>query len=268
MKSGSAIIVLPRWRSGWTIKQHDRIVNMLKQELILRNPLRHFGFETEDIIPLGGFGAVLAPAGEGKTALLVQLALNAMLRNRNVLHVSLSDPVNKVTLWYGELFSHLASQHKGAHISQLWDSVLQHRFIMTFRVESFSVPKLEERMNDLTEQGIFEPDMMIIDGLHCDATMRTALEALKAKAKNKMYVWFAVHTRHDEKPGPDGLSPAFAPVADLFDLVLKLRTIQADVRISLLKGAVAADPGRVLLLDPSTMLIKDQSLPGSADASR
>ena len=81
-------------------------------------------------------------------------------------------PVNKVTLWYGELFHHLASQYEAAQVKKLWDSVLPHRFIMTFRVESFTVPKLEERLNDLTEQGIFKPEMMIIDGLHCEETLR------------------------------------------------------------------------------------------------
>ncbi|MBU2252567.1 MAG: AAA family ATPase, partial [Proteobacteria bacterium] len=120
---------------------------MLKQDLILRNPLQHLGFETEDILPGGGFGAVLAPAGVGKTALLVQLALNGMLRNRNVLHISLDDPVNKVTRWYNELFGHLADRCEATQINRLWESVLPHRFIMTFRIESFSVPKLEERLN-------------------------------------------------------------------------------------------------------------------------
>ena len=83
---------------------------MLIEELILRNPLRQLGFETEEILPVGGFGAVLAHAGVGKTALLVQLAINSMLRNRKVLHISLNDPVNKVNLWYNELFHHLAGR--------------------------------------------------------------------------------------------------------------------------------------------------------------
>jgi hypothetical protein len=233
---------------------------MLKKELILRNPLRHLGFETEDILPAGGFGAVLAYAGVGKTALLVQMALNGMLRNRHVLHISLNDPVNKVTLWYGELFNHLASQYEGAQIKHLWDSVLPYRFIMTFRVESFSVPKLEERLNDLTEQGIFRPEMMIIDGLHCDASHRPSLLALKSLAgRNGMYVWFTAHTHRHEKPGQDGLPAYFEPVADLFDLVLELQTDHADIHIKPLKGAVSTTPVAALLLDPSTMLIKDRS---------
>lgn len=233
---------------------------MLKKELIQRHPMKQLGFEKEDILPVGGFGAVLAHAGVGKTALLVQLAMNAMLRGKNVLHVSLNDPVNKVTLWYGELFQILASQHEAGEIKQLWDSVLPHRFIMTFRVESFSVPKLEERINDLTEQGIFSPEMMIVDGLHFDGSQRADLTALKAlAARYGMHAWFTVHTHRHEKPGSDGLPINFSPLLDLFDLVLELQPEHANVHIRLLKGVSFPAESSELLLDPSTMLIKDPS---------
>ncbi len=64
---------------------------MLKKELILQNPLRFLENETGDILLEGGFGAVLARAGVGKTAILVQLALNTILKGKNVLHISLDD---------------------------------------------------------------------------------------------------------------------------------------------------------------------------------
>ncbi|MCE5265904.1 MAG: AAA family ATPase [Deltaproteobacteria bacterium] len=233
---------------------------MLKQELILRNPLRQLGFETEDILPTGGFGAVIAPAGVGKTALLVQLAINGMLRNRNVLHVSLNDPVNKVNLWYSELFHDLAGKDEDKQIARLWESVLPHRFIMTFRVESFTVPKLEERLSDLTEQGIFTPAMMIIDGLHVEGALRPELDRLKALAvRNGIHVWFTVHTHRHDLPGADGLPVPFSAVADVFDLVLGLEPEHADIHIKLLRSREAFPPGSGLLLDPSTMLIKDPS---------
>lgn len=244
--------------AGRILNLKDRETDMLKQDLILRNPLRLLGFETEDILPAGGLGAVLAHAGVGKTALLVQMALNGMLRNRNVLHVSLNDPVSKVTLWYRELFEHLADRYETGRINRLWESVLPHRFIMTFRVETFSVPKLEERLHDLTEPGIFSPEIMIIDGLHCDATMQNDLAALKNLAgKNGMRVWLTVHTHRHESPGEDGLPASFSPVAGLFDLVLELRPERADVHIKMLRGTANA-AGSDLLLDPSTMLIKDR----------
>ncbi|MHB8769648.1 MAG: cytoplasmic protein [Syntrophales bacterium] len=259
MKSAASPMYI-RSSVGRVIKLKDRNIDMLKQELILRNPLRYLGFEGEDVLAPGQFGAVLAHAGVGKTALLVQLALNGMLRSRNILHVSLIDPVQKVNLWYGELFHHLADRYEAPQIKKLWDSILPHRFIMTFRVDSFSVPKLEERLNDLTEQGIFKPEMMIIDGLHCDASLRPAMEALKSlAAKNGLPVWFTVHTHRHEQPGGDGLPGSFSPLADLFDLVLELRTEHADIHITPLKGAVTGAPTAAdLLLDPSTMLIKDR----------
>ncbi|MFH2120945.1 MAG: AAA family ATPase [Pseudomonadota bacterium] len=234
---------------------------MLKNDLILRNPLRQLGFETEDILPAGALGAVLAHAGVGKTALLVQMALNGMLRSRNVLHISLNDPVNKVNLWYHELFQHLAGRYEGAQVSSLWESVLPHRFIMTFRVETFTVPKLEERLSDLTEQGIFSPTMMIIDGLYFDESRRSDLNDLKAIAvKNGIHIWFTVHTHRHESLGLDGLPESFSAVAGLFDLVLELQPERADVHIKLLRGKGSNPAGSALLLDPSTMLIKDKEL--------
>lgn len=257
MRSGASILYIPR-SAGRSRKLKDRNIDMLKQELLLHNPLRHLGFETEEILRAGGFGAVLAHAGVGKTALLVQFALNAMLRGRNVLHISLLDPVNKVTLWYGELFNHLASRFEGAQTGTLWDRALPHRFIMTFREDSFTVPKLEERLNDITEQGIFKPEMIIVDGFHFDPPLRQDLEDLKALAgKNGMHVWFTVHTHRQEKPHADGLPPSFLPLADLFDLILELQPEQANVHIRLIKGAATTPPAAELLLDPSTMLIKN-----------
>jgi hypothetical protein len=257
MKSGDSGNTSPR-SIGRIIPFKHRKHAMLKQELILRNPLRQLGFETEDILPAGGFGAVLAHAGVGKTALLVQLAINGMLRNQNVLHISLNDPVNKVNLWYSELFHHLAGRDEGKQISRLWESVLPNRFIMTFRVESFTVPKLEERLSDLTVQGIFSPSMMIIDGLHFDQSIRGDLNDLKTlAAKNGIRIWFTVHTHRHQSPGADGLPISFSAVAALFDLVMELQPEHADIHIKLLRGGESTPAGAALLLDPSTMLIKD-----------
>ncbi len=60
----------------------ERNIRMLKNELILKNPLRRMGYESDDILNKGQFGAVMARAGVGKTAFLVQLALNCILREK------------------------------------------------------------------------------------------------------------------------------------------------------------------------------------------
>ena len=230
---------------------------MLKKDLILRNPLRLMGQETEDIIPVGGFGGVLARAGVGKTALMVQLALNSLLRGQNVLHISLNDPVDKVTLWYQEVFHRLAQQYNVSEINQLWDTILPHRFIMTFKIEGFSVPKFEERLTDLTEQNIFIPDVVLIDGLPFDEAARGSLGELKQLIqKYAMRLWMSVKTHRHETPGPDGIPPQLLNVDDLFDVIIQLQPEGKEIYIQALKGGATPDEAPELRLDPATMLIK------------
>ena len=233
---------------------------MLKKDLILKNPLSLLGYETEDIIHEGELGAVFSRAGVGKTAFLVQLAINSMLRSKNVLHISLNDPVNKVDLWYKELFYNLAEQCSPAEIKQLWEDMLPHRFIMTFRVEGFSIPRLEERITDLTEQNIFHPRMIIIDGFRFDESARKPLTDLKKLAeKHGFNVWFTVTTHRDEEPEPNGIPISFSHVEELFDAALNLRPEGTETHIKILKGISAPSDHPSLLLDSSTMLVKDKN---------
>jgi len=230
---------------------------MLKKDLITRHPLGLQGDET-DIISKGEFGAVLSRAGVGKTAFLVQLAINTMLRNRNVLHISMNDPVDKITLWYKELFHHLAQRHAVEEASQLWESLLPHRFIMTFRVAGFSVPRLRERLADLTGQDIFHPDMVIIDGLTFNESARECLADLKSLAgEQSFHAWFSVHTHRDEETPQDGIPSRLMDVEDLFDIALQLQPSGTDIHIKPLKGPSKMISGLThLTLDASSMLIK------------
>jgi hypothetical protein len=236
----------------------NRSIAMLKKDLILRNPLRQMGYENDDILPEGGFGAVLARAGVGKTALLVQLALNTMLRGKKVLHVSLLDQVNKVDLWYRELFRRLAVQYQIGQIRTLWEDMLPLRFIMTFKVEGFSVPRLQERLNDIMEQSIFRPDMIIIDGLIYDDTSKPALALLKEMVeKLGLRAWFTVNIHRHVQEDMDGLPKPLLPADELFDVALLLVTEGNEMHIRDLKTGNIPYPRPVLILDPATMLIKE-----------
>jgi len=230
---------------------------MIKKEIIERNPLLNLGFEQEYILPDGGLGAVLAHAGVGKTALLVQTALHAMMHEQPVLHVSLNDAVSKVDLWYRELFNDMASKYDSAEIAEYGENMLHYRFIMTFRVEGFTVPKLEERLADLMQQNIFKPHTVILDGLKFDESGRGLLVELKEMAgKYAMRVWCTVHTHRHEPPKEGGLPLSFLHVADLFDVLVQLSSRGPEVYITALKGQSPDSRPKTLLLDPATMLIK------------
>ena len=238
----------------------ERNISMLKNELILKQPLRRLGFESDDILKKGEFGVVMARAGVGKTAFLVQLALNSMLREKNVLHISLNDPVKKVSLWYREVFNRIATQYAIHQSAQLWDAIQPHRFIMTFRVEGFSVPKLEERLTDLIEQDIFKPQAMIIDGLPFDDATIQDLSDLKSLAiRQQMHVWFTARTHRHEEPGPNGTPMQLIAVTDLFEVAIQLVPVGKQIQIKAFKGPGSRGDQPDLMLDPATMLIQDQT---------
>lgn len=243
---------------GIVIYLKDRNLKMLKENIILESPLksivdRLFERDTE-----GSFSAVMSRAGVGKTAFLVQLALNVMMRDKNVLHVSLNDPVKKVTFRYRELFDNLVTPNTGENINELWQSILFRRFIMTFRKTSFSVPKFKERLTDLTAQEIFTPDLLIIDGLTFDETVREKLTALAELARKNVFpIWFSVTThRHEEKDAATGMPLSFSWVEDLFDLALTLKPEGAVIKIKPLKGMEKYSETTSVILDASSMLIK------------
>lgn len=230
---------------------------MLIQKLIQQNPLRLMGKNIEDLPVEGGFSAVLARAGVGKTAFLVQLALNNLLRDINVLHISLHDPVNKVSLWYKEVFQHLTKSYDPKEVNQVWETILPKRFIMTFKVEGFSVPRLEERLTDLKEQNIFSPQIVFVDGLPFKDNIRKTLSEFKVLAKNhSLHVWFTVVTHRHEQPGPNNMPTQLSAVEDLFDVAIQLQPIDKEIHVKPIKGGPTDSDRPVLLLDPSTMLVK------------
>jgi hypothetical protein len=130
---------------------------------------------------------------------------------------------------------------------------------MTFRAEGFSVPKLEERMTDLVEQKIFMPRMLIVDGLSFDEPLRDALAGLKHFARlNGLSVWFTIRTHRHEDPGPGGIPKQLADVEDLFDLALQLVPVGEEIHVKVAKGLTLPAEHAHLVLDPSTMLVKDR----------
>ena len=226
--------------------------NILK----LENPLKMLGFKKDEIISKGEFGAVLARAGIGKTSLIVQLAIFAMTQGKKVLHISLDEPVNKVNVWYQEMFNNLAKKNNIEHASSAWDKIVMNRFIMTLQLDGFSIARLEERLSDLSEQDIFTPETVIIDGFPFENAEKQTIEELKAFAtKNNINVWFTVKTHRHEAPDTNGLPIQLTDVADLFEAAIQILPEDEKINLKVLIGE--SDNAEQLYVDPETMLISN-----------
>lgn len=229
---------------------------MGKKDLIQSNPLRVLGLDNKAEEGTQNLGLVMARAGLGKTAILVQIALDSMMRGNKVLHVSIGETIEKARDRYDEIFSLLAG---GTTDEELYE-VAQNRMIMTFKENVFSRGVLEERLKDLIQQDIFKPNCMIIDGYDFDGNGRQAMEELKQLMADLgiSVIWFsAVSHRNDKRVSADGVPAPCHTIDDLFEVVLLINPEDELMKLDILKcGYCEVEPGTTLLLDPSSMLIK------------
>ncbi|MDF1552757.1 MAG: AAA family ATPase [Deferrisomatales bacterium] len=227
---------------------------MLKNEMVAKNPLRALDQSSDGGLVPGQLGLVAARAGTGKTAFLIQVALDSLFRGNPVLHLSVGETVSHVQAWYREMFRDLAEGYDLEKAKEVWEEVELNRFIMTFRVETFSVAKLEERLTDLVEQDIFQPRVVLVDKLDLSAAnVREDLEALAAFARAKgLKIWVSARTHRG-----DGEVASFVdPVKDLFQVAVALDP-QPDATIALrmLKNPSGNAGTASLTLDPRTLLL-------------
>src|SRR5512140_2172131 len=88
---------------------------MYRKEVNERSPMRVFEKSMHGGLGQGNVGVVASAPGVGKTPLLVQIALDDLLRDRRVLHITHEHSVDHVRTHYSELFHDLCT------LSQLSD---------------------------------------------------------------------------------------------------------------------------------------------------
>lgn len=220
----------------------------------VKNPLRAIGFDTKKEAGLQSMGLVISRAGLGKTAILVQFALDCMMNNSNVLHISIGEGVEKTRSWYDDIVKLLEVDSVDVPV------LMSKRMIMTFKESNFRKAVLAERIEDLVQQEIFKPECLVIDGFDFENASREVLNELRTfaiEAGIKMMWFSAVNHREDTRLSINGIPAPCHEFDDLFETALLIKPEGEEMFLKILKcEACAVDPGTVLTLDPSTMLIQ------------
>ncbi len=234
---------------------------MLKKDLVEKNPLRVFHQDSNGNAVTKRTALLMARAGLGKTAILVQIALDSILRGNQVLHVSIGQSLEKTRVWYDDIFKDIAAGAKLEKSFEISDDIVRNRMIMTFNESDFSCPKLEERLNDLVYQNIFRPNCLVIDGVDFSTIDPAMLGEIRDLAESmELQVWFSsVCHRNDDRTSANGVPAPCHEVDEYFDTVLLLHSEADDNDLSLnvLKDTTnCVETGKVMNLDPVTNLIK------------
>jgi hypothetical protein len=225
------------------------------EPLVKQNPLRVLKLTGND----KKMGLVMARAGLGKTALLVQIALDSILRGKRVLHISIGESLDKTKLWYDDMLQVILRECPVARPHELISMVGQHRMIMTFKVGAFDRARLEERLHDLIQQNIFTPDCVVIDGFDFNAADHSILADIKNLMDGlRLQTWFsATSHRDDQRVSPSGVPAPCHELDDLFETVVLLKSLPDHIQLEILRdGCRKAEGSSHLCLDPATMMVK------------
>lgn len=261
---------------------------MYRKEVNERSPLRVFERSMHGGLGRGNVGVIVARAGVGKTAMLVQIALDDLLHKKCVLHISHEHPVDRVRAHYDELFHDLAISHALSRAASIHIEVERNRLIyshltpehndppMSARGGTSSIAKIEQTVSFAHDVAQFRPHTLIIDGFDFEHATRDAVEALRKLAKRlDVEMWLSAKTaEYATQEPPQSASPKSTPgeVRRFFDqlsVIVLLRPDGDTVRLSLLKEHDNPDLESLhLRLDPTTMRVVDDDMGSDAPRMR
>ncbi len=203
---------------------------MYRKEVNQRSPLRILERSTKRGLGPGNLGVVMAGAGVGKTAFLVQIGLDDAMRERNVLHIALGQKLEHVQSWYDALFDDLAELNALDNREQVRALVNTHRLIQAYPDSELPHERLE-----------FKPSAILIDDFDWKSgkiVQRAAeLGALKIIAKRlKAELWITAQTYRAATPQhPTELMAPCETYDDLIELAVFLEPKGRDISVRLLK---------------------------------
>src|ERR1700750_1932333 len=105
---------------------------MYAKEVNEHSPLRILEKSIHGGLGKGNLGVVMARAGVGKTACLVQIGLDDLMRGKHVLHVALGQDLEHVQSWYDALFDDIAARSGLDDREGVRAQIVKHRVIKTF----------------------------------------------------------------------------------------------------------------------------------------
>src|ERR1700679_2485203 len=178
---------------------------MYRKEVNERSPMRVFEKSIHGGLGRGNVGLVVSKHGVGKTPVLVQIALDDLLRDRRVLHISHEHAVDHVRAYYDEIFHDLAAVSKLANVDAEKLDVERHRLIFSLMTQalqnppslrggSSSMAKILETVAFARDVAHFVPDVIVIDQFDFAHAAPNAVTALRALAKeSNVELWLSAN---------------------------------------------------------------------------
>ncbi len=226
----------------------------------IRSPLRIFEKATDGGLGAGNMGVVLSRNGVGKTAFLVGLAVDALLRGRKVLHISTQESVEHLRAFYFEIFQLICDRQQLDNRLERRLDLERNRHILVYNPETFSLDKLRQSAEFLRENAHFSPDVVIMDGTprfeHSEDWEIEGVRGLAGEWDAEIWTSSRLH-RDDQDHDARGVPHKVARFDDQIGVIILLDPCEDHVRVRLLKSHDRVEmPDLNMELDPRTLLLR------------
>ena len=233
---------------------------MIKEQLIKRSPIRVFEETLDGGLGIGHSGVLAAQKGVGKTASLVHIATDKLLRGQNVLHISFADDPKHIVTWYEQVFREVAKAYKLENAMDVHDDIIRHRLILHFKQQDIPFDEIKTNIKQVKAGFSGDPQVIIVDGFPFEEAPPERLAEWQNFAKeNKVAIWFSATLRREQLDLDEHGVPA--PVSkfyDLLEVIIMLKPTQNYIDFNLLKSHQNGSDKKIQIkLDPKTLLISN-----------
>lgn len=243
---------------------------MYRKEVNERSPMRVFETSMHGGLGRGNVGVVASAPGMGKTPLLVQIALDDLLRDRKVLHITHEHTVDHVRTHYTELFHDLCTTTDLSDPDAVMLDIERNRMIFSLmrqenapisqRGGASPIQRILDVVKFTRQTAQFNPQVIIIEGFDLAAATDEAINELRGLATElEAELWISANT----VGGATG--PLAAPLDRIAPLVAVIVYLEAEkdiVRLRLVKDHQNPNIQELhLRLDLPTMRVMDEDVP-------
>jgi hypothetical protein len=237
---------------------------VIKEELLSRSPVRVFEKSLHGGLKAGEIGVIAAPGGVGKTAVLVQLALDKLLQNKKVIHVSFSQHTDYVLTWYTDIFNEFIKKKNLEKAQEVKAELIKNRVLMNFNQDGITSEMMLRSLKAMISEGGFKADALMIDRFDFSRANGETLSAVKKFAGElALEVWYSCTVGSGDAPSGENfydkrkIPVIFRDFSGLFDIILVLEPKPDHIELTVSKDRGTYNPDAMALkLDPKTLLIQ------------
>jgi hypothetical protein len=231
---------------------------MVLNELVQRSPIRAFMNSIQGGLKPGELGLIASPSGIGKTSVLVQIALDKLLQDKKIIHISFTQHTDHVLAWYEDIFDEFIKKKNLENEQDVKSDIVKNRVLMKFTQDGITGDQILKSLKALIKDGGFNAEAIVIDGYDFSRAEEGHFAAMKSfAAEMGISCWYSCNVKGDEPYYDERNIPlVIKDSAGFFDVIVVLGPKNDHIALTISRVRESYNPEHpALKLDPRTLLI-------------